>query len=356
MSMTEAPALELRHVRKQFGEVVAVDDLSFSVDEGEFISLLGPSGCGKTTSLRVLAGFETPDRGSVLLRGVDVTRVPPNRRNVNLVFQQYELFPHMTVFENVAYGLRLRRTPKAEILERVGRMLEIVGVADLAARSARHLSGGQQQRVALARALVNQPAVLLLDEPLAALDAKLRRSMQLELKKIQRELRTTFVYVTHDQEEALLLSDRVAVMHNGQLLQFDRPGKVYANPATPFVADFVGLLNVIDIDERDVGSSDGRSGLDASTVDHKTTRVGVRPERIQIERSSGARTRTGENMSRFGKVIQVNYLGSVTDLVVELDSHVRIVARRLSDDESALLGQGTDVEVSWPIDATIGLQ
>jgi ABC-type Fe3+/spermidine/putrescine transport system ATPase subunit len=212
---TDMPAFQLIGLTKHFGEVVAVDALDLEIYEGEFFSLLGPSGCGKTTTLRMMAGFEEPDAGTILLRGSDVTDTPPNKRNVNLVFQHYELFPHMSVAENVAYGLKLRKVKEPELSQRVDEALAIVRVQELAGRGAKELSGGQQQRVALARAIVNRPAVLLLDEPLSALDVKLRKQMQLELKSIQHELGTTFVYVTHDQEEALLMSDRIGVMEGG---------------------------------------------------------------------------------------------------------------------------------------------
>ena len=240
------PAFSIAGVTRRFGSVTAVDDLWLDIREGEFFSLLGPSGCGKTTTLRMLAGFETPDEGTISLRGRDVTDTPPNRRDTNLVFQHYELFPHMTVFQNVAYGLRLRKVREPELTSRVREALRIVRAEELADRGARQLSGGQQQRVALARAIVNQPAVLLLDEPLSALDVKLRKQMQLELKAIQHQLGTTFVYVTHDQEEALLLSDRIGIMSGGRLLQVATPRELYDHPADGFVADFVGSLNVFD--------------------------------------------------------------------------------------------------------------
>jgi spermidine/putrescine transport system ATP-binding protein len=247
--MREEPraAIGLVSVTKRFGAAAAVDDVSLEIGEGEFFSLLGPSGCGKTTTLRMVAGFERPDAGSIVLQGNDVTRVPANRRPLNMVFQQYALFPHMSVYDNVAFGLKVKRVPRAEHRERVHEMLRVVSLEGLDKRRARQLSGGQQQRVALARALVNRPAALLLDEPLGALDVKLRKHMQLELKRIQHDLGTTFVYVTHDQEEALAMSDRIAVMNGGRVEQTGSPREIYEHPQTAFVADFIGSLNAFDL-------------------------------------------------------------------------------------------------------------
>jgi spermidine/putrescine transport system ATP-binding protein len=239
----ERGAISLRGVTKRFGTLAAVDDFSLDIRSGEFLSLLGPSGCGKTTTLRMLAGFEEPDSGEITISGRSVVGVPPYRRDVNTVFQQYALFPHMSVAENVAYGLRQQGVPKAEISKRVGETLEMVKMSALAARKPRQMSGGQQQRVALARALVNRPSVLLLDEPLAALDRKLRQEMQVELKLLQREVGITFVFVTHDQEEALSMSDRIAVMVDGHLEQLGSPDEVYEHPASAFVAGFIGQNN-----------------------------------------------------------------------------------------------------------------
>src|SRR3954449_5484964 len=238
-------AIALEGVSKGFGKVAAVNDVSLSIAEGEFFSLLGPSGCGKTTSLRMIAGFEQPDAGRILLQGDDVTRVPPNRRPVNMVFQQYALFPHMSVYENVAFGLKVKRVERSEHAGRIKEMLRVVELEGLEKRRPRQLSGGQQQRVALARALVNSPAALLLDEPLGALDLKLRKEMQLELKDIQEGTGTTFVYVTHDQEEALTMSDRIGVMNGGVVEQIGTPTEIYEHPATPFVAGFIGTSNLL---------------------------------------------------------------------------------------------------------------
>ncbi len=249
-------AISIQGVRKSFGDVHAVDGISLDIAEGEFITLLGPSGCGKTTTMRMVAGFEEPDEGRILLRGDDVVGVPPNKREVNMCFQHYALFPHMNVERNIEYGLQLKKVPKDDRRSIVAEMLEIVGLAGLQQRKPGQLSGGQQQRVALARALVNQPAALLLDEPLGALDVKLRKQMQLELKRIQHELKTTFVYVTHDQDEALSMSDRIAVMNQGVIEQLGEPREVYEQPATPFVADFVGVLNAMDVRVDEVSGED----------------------------------------------------------------------------------------------------
>src|SRR3954447_11984151 len=236
--------VEIDHVTKHFGDFVAVEDANFDIAQGEFFSMLGPSGCGKTTTLRMIAGFETPTSGAIRLEGRDVSQVPPHKRDVNTVFQHYGLFPHMNVSDNVAYGPRAKKVPKDEVDRRVREVLDIVRLGDFAARRPSQLSGGQQQRVALARALVNYPKALLLDEPLGALDLKLRQSMQLELKRIQREVGITFIFVTHDQEEALTMSDRIAVMSNGNVEQIGTPTEIYHHPSSVFVAGFIGQANL----------------------------------------------------------------------------------------------------------------
>jgi spermidine/putrescine transport system ATP-binding protein len=239
------PVITLDHVNKRFGDYVAVRDADFEIAKGEFFSLLGPSGCGKTTTLRMIAGFEQPSEGRILLEGQDVSRVPPYRRNVNTVFQHYALFPHMTVWDNVAFGPRSRKLPELEVARRVNELLEVTRLTQFRARKPAQLSGGQQQRVALARALVNYPSALLLDEPLGALDLKLRQAMQFELKRIQRDVNITFIYVTHDQEEALTMSDRIAVMNEGRVEQIGLPEAIYHSPATVFVANFIGVANLL---------------------------------------------------------------------------------------------------------------
>src|SRR3954470_12367940 len=247
MEASSRAGIALEGISKRFGKHEAVRDVSLSIREGEFFSLLGPSGCGKTTTLRMIAGFEVPDTGRIYLQGEDVTSLFSNRRPLNMVFQQYALFPHMSIYDNVAFGLKVKGVPRAEHKPRIDEILTVVALVGYERRKPRELSGGQQQRVALARALVNRPAALLLDEPLGALDVKLRRHMQRELKRIQVELGTTFVYVTHDQEEALAMSDRIAVMNEGRIEQVGPPREIYERPASPFVADFVGSLNTIEV-------------------------------------------------------------------------------------------------------------
>src|SRR5256884_4653305 len=293
MAADGSVAIALEGVSKGFGETRAVRDVTVAIGEGEFFSLLGPSGCGKTTTLRMIAGFEVPDEGRIVLQGQDVTSVAANRRKVNMVFQQYALFPHMSIYDNVAFGLKVKRVPRNEHSDRVHEMLRVVELEGLERRRTRQLSGGQQQRVALARALVNRPAALLLDEPLGALDVKLRKQMQLELKRIQGTVGTTFVYVTHDQEEALAMSDRIAVMNGGRVEQTGSPREIYERPRTAFVADFIGSLNALDlrIDEL-VGENavmrlgEGERIVVTVGAGHRpgeTLRVAVRPERVQIE-------------------------------------------------------------------------
>jgi spermidine/putrescine transport system ATP-binding protein len=293
--------VRLERVTKDFGETVAVDDLSLDIPEGEFFSLLGPSGCGKTTTLRMVGGFEEPTRGTIYLKGRDVTDLPPYKRDVNTVFQSYALFPHLDVYENVAFGLRRRKVAKADIQTRVTDSMKLVDLLGFEKRKPAQMSGGQQQRVALARALVNSPKVLLLDEPLGALDLKLRKQMQLELKRIQSEVGITFVYVTHDQEEAMTMSDRLAVMRQGKIEQIGPPEEVYENPQTEFVAGFLGASNMLEGELK--GSANGvvtvlLSGGDvvhlpaARAPYHSgaTVKVGVRPEKVHIEVDDGAAT------------------------------------------------------------------
>jgi putative spermidine/putrescine transport system ATP-binding protein len=320
------PALRAVGLRKTYGDVVALERLSLEVQPGEFFTMLGPSGSGKTTTLRLIAGFERPDAGAVELAGVDVTRRPPYQRDVNTVFQDYALFPHMTVGENVAYGLMVKGVGRREREARAAEALEMVRLPGLDARKPIQLSGGQRQRVALARALVNRPRVLLLDEPLGALDLKLRQEMQLELKRIQRELTAgiTFVYVTHDQEEALTMSDRIAVFSDGRIEQVGTPGEIYEHPANAFVAGFVGTSNILE-----------RGGR----------RVTVRPEKIRI-------LADGDQApdAVAGVVSEVVYLGSVTRYVVDLDEGETVVALRQNADASAsdvLAARGRRVRLTW---------
>jgi spermidine/putrescine transport system ATP-binding protein len=330
-----AEAIVLESVTKRFDDVVAVDDVSFEIREGEFFSMLGPSGCGKTTTLRMIAGFEEPSSGRILLRGGDVTHVPPAKRHVNMVFQSYALFPHMSVFENVAFGLRVKRVGRDDLLSRVTNALRSVRLEGMEERKPGQLSGGQQQRVALARALVNEPAALLLDEPLGALDLKLRQEMQLELKEIQARTRTTFVYVTHDQEEALTMSDRIAVMNDGLVEQIAAPRELYEHPATPFVAGFIGTSNLLTLrvdlthngliamnlgeGERLLARSDARTG--------ESVQVTVRPEKIKLGEPP---TESGQARVH-GTVAEAVYLGSMTQVIVDLPTGERLVVHRLND-------------------------
>jgi spermidine/putrescine transport system ATP-binding protein len=354
------PAISIRGVTKRFGDVTAVDDLTIDIREGEFLTLLGPSGCGKTTTMRMVAGFEEPDEGDILLRGEEVVGVPPNKRHVNMCFQNYALFPHMDVQQNIEYGLKLKKVGKDDRERQVKEMLAIVRLEGYEHRRPGQLSGGQQQRVALARALVNEPAALLLDEPLGALDVKLRKQMQLELKRIQNELATTFVYVTHDQEEALSMSDRIAVMNEGVVEHLGSPREVYERPATPFVADFVGVLNAAELA---VSSIEGdRAVLTINERDHVTAPaaghdlatgtialIAVRPERIAITRGA-ANSDGGSRLS--GTVAQVVYLGTLTQFHVDTPLGRRFVVHQLSTEGSDAIDAGDDVTLTWPVEDT----
>ena len=366
MTTPAQTAIQFEGVNKFFGKFQAVRDLDLEIREGEFFSLLGPSGCGKTTSLRMLAGFEDADSGRILLRGADVTYLPPNKRPVNMVFQHYELFPHMTVFGNVAYGLKLKKVREPELLAPRARDAPVVRVDGLEGRGARQLSGGQQQRVALARALVNRPAVLLLDEPLSALDVKLRKQMQIELKAIQHQLGTTFVYVTHDQEEALLMSDRIGIMNHGRLLQVGTPREIYEQPADAFVADFVGSLNAFELRVDEV--ADGRArmrtgegqrvevGLDGTgaTVG-ATLRVAVRPERVRIAGIDAAAGAPAGPGSRLGGVVgAVDYVGSLTTYRVDTDLGA-IAVQEANDTPAPDFEVGDRVILEWAPDAAFVL-
>jgi spermidine/putrescine transport system ATP-binding protein len=356
MSVDSGIAISLEGVGKRFGDVVAVRETNLDIRDGEFFSMLGPSGCGKTTTLRMIAGFEVPDDGRVLLRGADVTNVPPNQRNVNTVFQHYALFPHMSVFDNVSFGLELKRVPRGERRERVQEMLQIVQLEGMEKRKPQQLSGGQQQRVALARALVNRPAALLLDEPLGALDVKLRKQMQFELKRIQTELGTTFVYVTHDQEEALTMSDRIAVMNGGDIEQVGDPKEIYEHPLTPFVADFVGSLNAFDLRVDEVADGLGVMRVSererlvvpvgAGTQTGDELRVAVRPERVRIEPTNGRAPEGGSTIE--GTVAELVYLGGLTQFHVETKGVGRVVSHRMDDEVAAALEPGKHVTLTWP--------
>ncbi|MGH3136329.1 MAG: ABC transporter ATP-binding protein [Gaiellaceae bacterium] len=322
-----APDISVKGLTKRYGDVVAVDAIDLDISEGEFFTMLGPSGSGKTTTLRMIAGFEIPDEGTIELAGEDVSRLPPYDRPVNTVFQDYALFPHMTVQQNVEYGLMVKKVKKGERRERAEEALEMVRLGSHGDRKPSQLSGGQRQRVALARAIVNRPKVLLLDEPLGALDFKLRQEMQIELKSIQREVGITFVYVTHDQEEALTMSDRLAVFNNGRIEQIGLPAEVYEHPQSEFIAGFVGVSNVIERDGR---------------------RYTVRPEKINIL-MNGQEAQPGAHVEQ-GLVRDVQYVGPVTRYHVTLDrgGELQVLAQNLEEGSSEVLEAiGRRVLLEW---------
>ncbi|MEP6816363.1 MAG: ABC transporter ATP-binding protein [Marmoricola sp.] len=352
-----APAIELIGVAKQFaaddGKVQAVERVDLAIETGEFFSLLGPSGCGKTTTLRMIAGFEEPTAGQVLLYGENMVGVPPNKRDMNMVFQSYALFPHMTVFDNVAFGLRRKRLPAKEIEQQVGSMLELVDLTGRERRRPREMSGGQQQRVALARALVNHPRALLLDEPLGALDLKLRQAMQSELKRIQREVGITFVYVTHDQGEALTMSDRIAVMNAGRVEQLGTPRQVYEQPRTRFVADFIGTSNiltthvdrVVDGDAMMEVGDDQRLVVPLRGMTPKgDLEVTVRPEKIHI----GTQPHGADCLLR-GRLDEIVYQGTFTAYAVTTNAtHDQVVVHwQNAADSRDVAAVGDEVWLSW---------
>lgn len=351
---------------KRFDDYVAVADADFTIASGEFFSMLGPSGCGKTTTLRMIAGFETPTEGAIRLEGVDVSKVPPHKRNVNTVFQHYALFPHMTVWDNIAYGprsMKLDKTKgKGEISRRVDEIIEIVRLTDFAKRKPAQLSGGQQQRVALARALVNYPSALLLDEPLGALDLKLRHAMQFELKRIQREIGITFIYVTHDQEEALTMSDRIAVMNAGNVEQIGTPADIYDRPATVFVAGFIGQANLW------AGRQTGRVNRDHVEIEVLGTRLKsrpgetaiesgghatlmIRPERVRVSADEPA----GDLAVVRGTVRDLTFQGPVVRLAVAAPDDSTIVAHVGPEQDLPMLRPGDPVYVSWSPEASLVL-
>ena len=356
------PVIEIDHVTKRFDDYVAVADANFSIGAGEFFSMLGPSGCGKTTTLRMIAGFDTPTSGAIRLEGTDVSRVPPHKRNVNTVFQHYALFPHMTVWDNVAYGPRSRKKDKAEVKKRVDEMIDVVRLTDFALRKPAQLSGGQQQRVALARALVNYPSALLLDEPLGALDLKLRHVMQFELKRIQREVGITFVYVTHDQEEALTMSDRIAVMNAGNVEQIGTPTEIYDRPASVFVAGFIGQANLWH------GRQTGRANRDYVEVEvlgatlkarpgdttietggHAT--VMVRPERVRVSMGPP----TGDIVAVPAKVVDLTFQGPVLRLSLAAPDGSAILAHIGPEQDLPMLRPGDEVYAGWSPEASLVL-
>jgi spermidine/putrescine transport system ATP-binding protein len=352
---SSVPSVELQSVTKRFDDLIAVDDLSLELGGGEFFTLLGPSGCGKTTTLRMVAGFERPSEGTIRIEGDDVAGLPPHRRPTNTVFQSYALFPHLSVEDNVAFGLKRKRIAREEVGRRAAAELERVGLAAEAKRRPAQLSGGQQQRVALARALVNFPKVLLLDEPLGALDLKLRKGLQVELKRIQREVGIAFVYVTHDQEEALTMSDRIAVMNRGRIEQVGDPEDVYERPATTFVAGFIGVSNLMPA----TVSGPGEVRLDQGpTVEARANgfssgercQAVVRPEKLRIDAVDAEGSPNGTLPRVEGTVESSLYLGTSTQIGVDLGEGVRMTVLVPNADEAArqrLPGGGARVALSW---------
>ncbi len=341
-------SIELSGLTKRFSEI-AVDNIDLTVASGEFFSLLGPSGCGKTTTLRLIAGFEQPTSGRILLDGVDVSGVPPHRRNVNTVFQSYALFPFLDVFDNVAFGLRHRKLARADVKRRVTASLELVRMTSFAKRRPGQLSGGQQQRVALARALVLNPAVLLLDEPLGALDAKLRRSLKVELKALQERVGITFLYVTHDQEEALTMSDRLAVMNAGKIVQIGTPRQVYEEPADTYVADFLGAANLMEVEVVSAGAlriGDFALAAHRCEASEGSAHAVIRPERVRIEEHGSA----GDNRVP-AMVERVVFLGAFTQVMLRLAPGIPMQALMQNDGERPDLTQGTPVHVHLPPDS-----
>jgi spermidine/putrescine transport system ATP-binding protein len=334
---------------KRFDDVVAVDGISLDIDRGQFFALLGPSGCGKTTTLRMIGGFEEPTEGRIELGGVDVAPLPPYKRDVNTVFQSYALFPHLSIFENVAFGLRRRGVKGADLRKRVGDSLELVGLAGLERRKPRQLSGGQQQRIALARALVNRPRVLLLDEPLGALDLKLRKEMQLELKRIQHEVEITFVHVTHDQEEAMTMADRIVIMNGGHIEQLGTPTELYERPRTAFVAGFLGVSNLLE----GTVAGDGSVKLTDGTVVQVprdvlggrtgTVRIGVRPEKLRIG--------GGEANSLAGTVTESAYIGVSTQYILETQAGP-ITVYVQNDRTGGQVATGEHLTLGWSPEST----
>ena len=345
--------LELTDVQKRFGDVAAVADFNLKAERGEFVSFLGPSGCGKTTTLRMIAGFEQPTAGTIVLDGVDITNRPPNRRNVGMVFQSYALFPNMTVADNIGFGLAVRKRPSSEIKTRVGELLELINLPDKGGRYPYQLSGGQQQRIALARALAFEPSVLLLDEPLSALDAKIRVALRLEIRQIQRRLGITTVYVTHDQEEALSLSDRVVVMSEGRMEQVGTPFEIYNFPATPFVASFVGTLNLLPASIVDAGRGEltvaGQPVRVAKRFEGgggRSVSVALRPEMVSLGNADGMNNVTG-------KVTDVSFLGSIVRVRVTLAEGAVVSLDEFNEPTLKLPSVDDTITINFPADGPL---
>ena len=346
------PDVELSGISRRFREHLAVDNISFAVPAGSFFSLLGPSGCGKSTTLRMISGLEEPDTGILRIAGQDMRGVPANRRPTNMVFQRWALFPHMTVYDNVAFGLVVDRVPKPQLRTRVNEALELVGLADLAERKPRQLSGGQMQRVALARALVKRPRVLLLDEPLGALDLKLRAQLQIELKRIQREVGATFIYVTHDQGEAMTMSDRIAVMDRGRIEQIGTPQQIYDDPATQFVAAFIGNTNLVPVEVEAVAGAQARvrlgphvfsAGVVGPVFAGTRGEISIRYERLRIGDAARAMPHRAA-----GTVREVIFSGSAVQYAVTLEpSGPELMVETAYDGAHAVIDAGTVVDVGW---------
>ena len=343
----EKTIVKLENVNKKYGDNHVVHNLNMDIKEGEFLTMLGPSGCGKTTTLRMIAGFETPTDGNIFVEGQEIQNTEPYDREVNTVFQNYALFPHMTIFENIAFGLKIKKVPKNEIKERVLKMLELVQLSGYENRKPDQLSGGQKQRVAIARALINKPKVLLLDEPLGALDLKLRKQMQFELKRLQRKLGITFIYVTHDQEEALTMSDRIAIMYGGNLEQIGTPKEIYEKPASKFVADFIGESNIFygtvgkkEAETAQVLFEDGNAMIKNENLqDNKIVYVLVRPENIKLS------IKPVEGFGLVGTVKEHVYVGNINKTIVVLKDGMEIKMNKSTKNE--LLAEGMQVFVYW---------
>jgi spermidine/putrescine transport system ATP-binding protein len=346
-----ASDVTIERVTKRFDDVVAVDNLSLEIERGSFFALLGPSGCGKTTTLRMIGGFEEPTDGTIYLGDAEVSRLPSYKRDVNTVFQSYALFPHLSIFENVAFGLRRKGVGKADIVQRVGEALDLVDLGGREKRKPNQLSGGQQQRVALARALVNRPRVLLLDEPLGALDLKLRKQMQLELKRIQHEVGITFVHVTHDQEEAMTMADQIAVMDSGHLEQLGTPTELYETPRTVFVAGFLGVSNLIEGTARE-GVVETAAGLRLRVRSPNGTsgpvQIGVRPEKIHLNGT--------EDNQIPGRILESAYIGVATQYVVETDVGRLMVFAQNTHGSAESIGPGSSVTLTFSPESTFVLE
>ncbi len=356
------PSIEVEHVSRRFGDQTALDDVSLTVRNGEFFSLLGPSGCGKTTLLRILAGLDLPDEGTVRIGGVEAREIPAHRRPVNTVFQSYALFPHLSVRDNVAFGLRMKKVPPTQIEIRVARAMELVQISALADRKPAQISGGQKQRVALARALINEPQVLLLDEPLGALDLKLRKELQVELAALQKRLRMTFVYVTHDQEEALVMSDRIAVMRAGRIEQLDESRKLYERPRTRFVGQFLGSCNLLEATVRERRGEELRvetpagplrlPGGGEAPAGRTSFWIAIRPEKVAVLPPSGS---SGENVFT-ARVAQLIYIGSETHYVLEAGRATLTAYAMNAGTGSPPFAVGDSVAAVLPADSLIVLE